>query len=90
MAIRICFEEKYVKRTLDKSKKNDLAIIDPDGIDNKIIGTAVNRGVHVYGYFDKGGRPRVDKVCGCENEGSRCCKKGDSDVIFGLGSYVTG
>lgn len=44
----------------------------------------------LYGYFDKGGRPRVDKVCGCENEGSRCCKKGDSDVIFGLGSYVTG
>lgn len=35
----------------------------------------------LYGYFDKGGRPRVDKVCGCENEGSRCCKKGDSDVL---------
>ena len=52
MAIRICFEEKYVARTLDKSKKNDLAIIDPDGIDSKIIGTAVDKGVHVYGYLN--------------------------------------
>ena len=52
MAIRICFEEKYVQRTLDKSKKNDLAVIDPDGIDSKIIRTAVNRGVHVYGYLN--------------------------------------
>ena len=52
MAIRICFEEKYVQRTLDKSKKNDLAIIDPDGIDSKNIREAVNRGVHVYGYLN--------------------------------------
>ena len=52
MAIRICFEEKYVQRTLDKSKKNDLAIIDTDGIDSKIIRAAVNRGVHVYGYLN--------------------------------------
>lgn len=52
MGIRICFEEKYVQRTLDKCKKNDLAIIDPDGIDSKIIRAAVNRGVHVYGYLN--------------------------------------
>ena len=44
----------------------------------------------LYGYFDKGGKPRVDKVCGCENEELHCCKKGDRDGIFGLGSYVTG
>lgn len=43
----------------------------------------------LYGYFDKGRRPRVDKVCGCENEGSRCCKKGDRDGIFGLSGYAT-
>jgi endo-alpha-1,4-polygalactosaminidase (GH114 family) len=52
MAIRICFEEKYVKRTLDKSKKNDMAIIDPDGIDTRIVEAAANRGVHVYGYLN--------------------------------------
>ena len=52
MAIRICFEEKHVQRTLDKSKKNDLAIIDPDGIDSRLIRAAVNKGVYVYGYLN--------------------------------------
>lgn len=52
MSMRICFEQDYVLKTLDKSKKSDLAIIDPDGIDPKIIKAAVARGVHVYGYLN--------------------------------------
>ena len=41
MSMRICFEQDYVLKTLDKSKKSDLAIIDPDGIDPKYIREAV-------------------------------------------------
>lgn len=52
MALRYCFEQDYVIKTLNKSKKNDLAVIDPDGIDPKIIRSAVARGVHVYGYLN--------------------------------------
>lgn len=52
MSLRYCFEHDYVVKTLDRSKKNDLAVIDPDGIDPKIIRTAVARGVHVYGYLN--------------------------------------
>lgn len=52
MAMRICFEQDYVQKTLDKSKKNDLAIIDIDGIDSKNVRAAVERGVHVYGYLN--------------------------------------
>ena len=52
MSMRICFEQDYVLKTLDKSKKSDLAIIDPDGIDPKYIREAVARGVHVYGYLN--------------------------------------
>jgi len=52
MALRYCFEQDYVQKTLDKSKKNDLAVIDPDGIDPIHIRRAVARGVHVYGYLN--------------------------------------
>lgn len=52
MSMRICFEQDYVLKTLDKSKKSDLAIIDPDGIDPKEVREAVSRGVHVYGYLN--------------------------------------
>ena len=52
MSLRYCFEQDYVVKILNKSKKNDLAVIDPDGIDPKIIRSAVARGVHVYGYLN--------------------------------------
>lgn len=65
MAMRICFEQDYVQKTLDKSKKNDLAIIDIDGIDPKNVRVAVARGVHVYGYLNacalEKGRSYYDK-----------------------------
>jgi uncharacterized protein (TIGR01370 family) len=61
MALRYCFELDYVVKTLDRSKKNDLAVIDMDGIDSKIIRAAVARGVHVYGYLN---------ACALENERS--------------------
>ena len=31
MAFRYCFESDKVKRTLDKSKRNDLAVVDTEG-----------------------------------------------------------
>ena len=52
MSLRYCFEQDYVVKTLDRSKKNDLAVIDLDGIDPKIIRSAVARGVYVYGYLN--------------------------------------
>lgn len=52
MSLRYCFEQDYVVKTLNRSKKNDLAVIDPDRIDPKIIRSAVARGVHVYGYLN--------------------------------------
>lgn len=52
MAMRICFEQDYVQKTLDKSNRNDLAIIDIDGIDPNNVRAAVARGVHVYGYLN--------------------------------------
>lgn len=54
MALRYCFEQDYVKRTLDKSKKNDLAVIDIEGIDHSIIKSAIKRGVYIYGYLNAG------------------------------------
>ena len=48
MAMRICLEEEYVLETLDKCKKNDLAIVDIYDIDPKDVKAAVARGVHVY------------------------------------------
>ena len=54
MSLRYCFEQDYVIKTLDKSMKDDLAVIDPDGIDPIHIRRAVGRGVHVYGYLNAG------------------------------------
>lgn len=52
--LRYCFEQKYVERTLRNCKKNDLAVIDTDGIDPAIIKNAIARGVLVYGYLNAG------------------------------------
>lgn len=52
MAMRICLEQDYVLKTLAKSKKNDLAVVDIDHIDPKYVREAVARGVHVYGYLN--------------------------------------
>lgn len=54
MSLRYCFEEDYVKATLARSKKDDLAVIDTDGIGTSLIKSAVNRGVFVYGYINVG------------------------------------
>ena len=52
--LRYCFEEDCVRKTLDKSKKKDLAVIDTDGIPKSVIQAAVNRGVYAYGYLNAG------------------------------------
>lgn len=52
MAMRICLEQDYVLKTLSKSKKNDLAVVDIDNIDPKYVKEAVARGVHVYAYLN--------------------------------------
>lgn len=52
MAMRICFEEDCVLKTLDRSQKNDLAIIDMDGIYPIQTRRARDRGVHIYGYLN--------------------------------------
>lgn len=58
MALRYCFEEDYVTKTLSKSKRLDLAVIDTDGIDSAVIRSAVTRGVFVYGYLNAGALER--------------------------------
>lgn len=52
--LRYCFEEDYVKATLNRSKPKDLAVIDTDGISTSTIKSAVNRGVFAYGYINAG------------------------------------
>lgn len=54
MALRYCFEEDYVVRTLKASKKHDLAVIDSDGIPAAKIKEAVKRGVYIYDYLNAG------------------------------------
>lgn len=54
MALRYCFEESKVLRTLSKSRKNDLAVIDTDGISLAATKAACARGVWVYGYINAG------------------------------------
>lgn len=54
MSLRYCFEEEYVKATLNRSKRDDLAVIDTDGIPVATVRDAVRRGVHVYGYINAG------------------------------------
>ena len=58
MALRYCFEESKVLRTLSKSRKNDLAVIDTDGISTAAIKAACARGVWVYGYINAGALER--------------------------------
>ena len=45
MALRYCFEQDRVKSTLDRSKKNDLAVIDMEGCESAVR-SAVSRGVY--------------------------------------------
>lgn len=49
MALRYCFEESYISKTLLLSKKADLAVVDTDGCEFAVR-QAVKRGVWVYGY----------------------------------------
>ena len=58
MALRYCFEESKVIRTLNASRKNDLAVIDTDGISTAAIKAACARGVWVYGYINAGALER--------------------------------
>ena len=57
MALRYCFESDKVKRTLDKSKRNDLAVIDTEGCESAVK-SAVSRGVYIYGYLNAGALER--------------------------------
>ena len=51
---RVCFETKYVASTLNKCTKNQLAVIETDGVSTSVIKAAVSRGVKVYGYLNAG------------------------------------
>ena len=53
MALRYCFEESHVLKTLTISKKADLAVVDTDGCESAVK-NAVRRGVWVYGYLNIG------------------------------------
>ena len=53
MALRYCFEQSYVARTLSRSKPHDLAVIDTEGCESAVK-SAVKRGVFVYGYLNAG------------------------------------
>lgn len=52
--IRYCFEQSMVPSTLEKCRKNDIAVIDLDGISTSVIRTAKSRGVQIYGYLNAG------------------------------------
>lgn len=58
MSLRYCFEESKVLRTLSASRKNDLTVIDTDGISRYEINYACARGVWVYGYINAGALER--------------------------------
>ena len=58
---RYCLEQRYVSRTLTNSKKNNLAVIDPTGINTSLIAKAKNRGVVVYGYINAGALEKTRK-----------------------------
>ena len=47
-----CFELPYIKTALGKCKRNDLAVIDTDGISTTAIKAACARGVWVYDYIN--------------------------------------
>ena len=53
MALRYCFEQDYVAKTLSRSKSHDLAVIDTEGCEDAVK-SAVKRGVFVYGYLNAG------------------------------------
>lgn len=53
MALRYCFEQSYVARTLARSKAKDLAVIDTEGCEDAVK-SAVKRGVFIYGYLNAG------------------------------------
>ena len=53
MALTYCFEKAYIKKTLDKCKRNDLAVVDTDGSES-LVKSAVQRGVLIYGYLNIG------------------------------------
>lgn len=57
MALRYCFEQEYVSRTLSKSKPRDLAVVDTEGCESAVR-AAVKRGVWVYGYINIGSLER--------------------------------
>lgn len=57
MALRYCFEQEYVARTLAKSKPHDLAVVDIEGCESAVR-AAVKRGVWVYGYINIGSLER--------------------------------
>ena len=58
---RYCLEQRYVSRTLTNSKKNNLAVIDPTGINTSLIEKAKNRGGVVYGYINAGALEKTRK-----------------------------
>jgi len=64
MSLWYCFEKAYIKKTLDKCKRNDLAVVDTEGCESAVR-QAVKRGVYVYGYLNVGalekGRPYYEK-----------------------------
>lgn len=54
MAYVVCLEQDYVKRTLEKAKKNDLVVFDSSGIPQSVINKAKQKGVHLYDYINIG------------------------------------
>ena len=58
MSLRYCFEESKVLRALSASRKNDLTVIDTDGISTAAVKAACARGVWVYGYINAGSLER--------------------------------
>ena len=57
--VRYCFEQPYVLRTLKNCKRNDLAVIDMDGVSQSKIKEAAKRGVQIYGYLNAGALERT-------------------------------
>lgn len=55
--LRYCFESDKVKRTLEKCRKNDLAVIDTEGCESAVK-SAVKHGVFIYGYLNAGALER--------------------------------
>ena len=50
MALRYCFEQSYVARTLAHSKPHDLAVVDTEGCE-EAVRNAIKRGVFIYRYI---------------------------------------